>query len=94
MGMDAIVKGEETYAQTCFHHWQLLNDCLPLRPLRSFQAIMGPSCDASRDFQKRAIEEFAEPWDMLFRAGKWDPSMLPICGSDSNDPDVELLCRE
>jgi hypothetical protein len=64
------------------------------RALHFFQAIMGPTCDASRDFQKRAVEEFAETWDMLFRAGRFDPSVLPMCGSGSNDPDVELLCPE
>ena len=94
VGADAIEKGSNEYAKTCFHHWRVLNDCLVLGPLAFFQAIMGPTCDVSIEFQRKAIEEYAHVWDTIFRAGRLDPSILSMCGSGCDDPDVELLCRE
>lgn len=55
-GMEAIEKGADSYTRACLHHWQLLSDCLPLGAHCFSRAIMGPPCEASKDFHKRVEE--------------------------------------
>jgi hypothetical protein len=95
LGVDAVEKGANNYARACFHHWRVIQDCLPpIGPFRFFQAMMGLDCDATRAFKQGVVEEFAEVWITLSRLGRLESSVLPLRELECEDPDVELGCWE